>query len=428
MKRILCAVLTLVLAASLVCVPALAVQETVSLKGYWNTGFELLMRFDAYAKELNKSDGGRTDVDIYRVEKGAEVNWATQMMGAMTEGCAVSLTQVRYDHLWGVYKPVPNTRRVFTGSTGSFKLSTEGLWAVGVSDSTSPVTGWDVDMPDAPAVVFSVGTVSADSAGSNEVRLSAYSVYPNGQMSPVTPMTLRFSGAVTVHNEQPSGYVIIDVPMGSTLALPGKDFSLTHVTYSAAGTVVDAASVPVESAATDTSVSFRLVTAGTFRLEGRNDMGYAYNFGYTVYLNVIDTVGAPPVPTLYVVKRGDTLAGIAQAVLGDSSKWQVIFEANKEKISSPGKIVVGMVLLIPPLTEIDGQDAGTGTAPAVTAPEGYRTYVVQKGDSLRKIAANELGDWQKWTLLYEANKSSLPDRNVLKPGQVILIPLDVPLW
>lgn len=49
----------------------------------------------------------------------------------------------------------------------------------------------------------------------------------------------------------------------------------------------------------------------------------------------------------YIVKRGDTLWGIAQRNYGDGSKYTKIFEANKDKIKNPNVITKGMELIIP---------------------------------------------------------------------------------
>ncbi|MCB0192981.1 MAG: LysM peptidoglycan-binding domain-containing protein [Anaerolineae bacterium] len=56
-------------------------------------------------------------------------------------------------------------------------------------------------------------------------------------------------------------------------------------------------------------------------------------------------------PETYVVQPGDTLSGIAYKIYGDYSLWPIIYEANRDKISSPSLIRVGMELLIPPLSE-----------------------------------------------------------------------------
>jgi nucleoid-associated protein YgaU len=49
----------------------------------------------------------------------------------------------------------------------------------------------------------------------------------------------------------------------------------------------------------------------------------------------------------YTVQAGDTLGKIAQAQLGDASRWKEIWEANKEAIPNPDLIEVGQEIVIP---------------------------------------------------------------------------------
>ena len=49
----------------------------------------------------------------------------------------------------------------------------------------------------------------------------------------------------------------------------------------------------------------------------------------------------------YVVKAGDTLSKISQAVYGDPARWKEIYEANKSVIPNPNVIQVGLELKIP---------------------------------------------------------------------------------
>ena len=58
--------------------------------------------------------------------------------------------------------------------------------------------------------------------------------------------------------------------------------------------------------------------------------------------------GAAPASTLYQVKSGDTLSGIAKSVYGDANSYMKIFEANKPMLSDPNKIYPGQQLRIPP--------------------------------------------------------------------------------
>lgn len=67
-----------------------------------------------------------------------------------------------------------------------------------------------------------------------------------------------------------------------------------------------------------------------------------------------------------------------------------------------------------------------GTAPSGTTPAGSlereRSYTVVAGDSLSKIAQREYGDASKWRRIYEANKSSIKDPDLIHPGQTFVIP------
>lgn len=49
----------------------------------------------------------------------------------------------------------------------------------------------------------------------------------------------------------------------------------------------------------------------------------------------------------YTIQKGDTLSTISKKVYGKSSKWNVILDANKDKISDAGKLKVGMKINIP---------------------------------------------------------------------------------
>jgi len=53
--------------------------------------------------------------------------------------------------------------------------------------------------------------------------------------------------------------------------------------------------------------------------------------------------------TIYHVVSGDTLSRIAAKFYGNSSKWDIIYNANKESMRSPGDLRVGQTLIIPKL-------------------------------------------------------------------------------
>jgi outer membrane protein OmpA-like peptidoglycan-associated protein len=53
-----------------------------------------------------------------------------------------------------------------------------------------------------------------------------------------------------------------------------------------------------------------------------------------------------------------------------------------------------------------------------------REYIIQKGDTLSKIAQEQLGKAHRWKYLYELNKDVIKDPNKLKPGGKIIIPIE----
>jgi nucleoid-associated protein YgaU len=56
------------------------------------------------------------------------------------------------------------------------------------------------------------------------------------------------------------------------------------------------------------------------------------------------------------------------------------------------------------------------------AEEPARTYTVQSGDTLAKIAQKFYEDGGRWTEIYEANKDQIADPNVIEVGQKLEIP------
>ena len=52
-------------------------------------------------------------------------------------------------------------------------------------------------------------------------------------------------------------------------------------------------------------------------------------------------------PVFHTVEKGDTLWAIAEKTLGNGSKYNAIFEANRPMLSHPDKIYPGQTLRIP---------------------------------------------------------------------------------
>lgn len=63
-------------------------------------------------------------------------------------------------------------------------------------------------------------------------------------------------------------------------------------------------------------------------------------------------------------------------------------------------------------------DGGAGAG----AAQAQKTYTVQSGDTLSKIAREHLGDANAYMKIFNANKDQLSDPDKIKPGQVLKIP------
>ena len=67
-----------------------------------------------------------------------------------------------------------------------------------------------------------------------------------------------------------------------------------------------------------------------------------------------------------------------------------------------------------------GGESSTGGAGG--ASKESRTYTVQSGDTLSKIAKQYYGDANRYMDIFNANKDKLSDPDKIKPGQELVIP------
>jgi LysM repeat protein len=119
-----------------------------------------------------------------------------------------------------------------------------------------------------------------------------------------------------------------------------------------------------------------------------------------IYVGQILVIPVATTPAqYYVVQRGDTLRPIAARF---GTTWQALATANN--LANPNLIHVGNVLVIP----------ATG---GPTQPPPTRSYVVQPGDTLMRIAARFGVDI--WSI---ARVNNILNLNVIHVGQTLLIP------
>ena len=150
----------------------------------------------------------------------------------------------------------------------------------------------------------------------------------------------------------------------------------------------------------------------------------------------------PALPKTYVVSEGDNLAAIAQKFYGpDAGNKKInvmrIFEANRKLLKSLDEIYVGQKLTIPPLIDKSGsvfsgslfekvKSIGRKLTSSDTSktPRARRNkqYVIQEGDSLWRIAVEQLGDGTRYKELSELNADVLGNEDYLAVGLSLRIP------
>ncbi len=162
----------------------------------------------------------------------------------------------------------------------------------------------------------------------------------------------------------------------------------------------------------------------------------------------------PARPKIYVIKKNDNLARIAQKFYGpEEGNRQIninrIYKANRQILRSPDEIYIGQKLMIPPLPVLRpakgtvgnvlpgelfektisvGKDRLGSAKRQVPAKQPkpvakkYRLYVVREGDSLWKIAVEKLGNGSRYKELARLNARILEDEDNVAVGMRLKIP------
>lgn len=127
---------------------------------------------------------------------------------------------------------------------------------------------------------------------------------------------------------------------------------------------------------------------------------------------------------IYVIKQGDTLKSIAEKYYGQASKERTIADLNF--IEKPSSIKIGeeIIVDVKPLgksEQVTSSLAKTGRLPD-PALAGAKTYTIRKGDTLGKIAREQMGSSAGSAInsLMKANPGL--NANNLKIGEILVIP------
>lgn len=131
-------------------------------------------------------------------------------------------------------------------------------------------------------------------------------------------------------------------------------------------------------------------------------------------------------------RHGDTVWGLAIEHLGDGQRWHEIDNLNRGRVMPdgqrwhPDRIEPGWKLRIPAGAEVDLASAGTTS---LSGSADGPTVHVRRGDTLSSLAAQHLGDADRWGEIADLNRGRpqsdggrLQDPDRLQPGWVLRIP------
>ena len=76
---------------------------------------------------------------------------------------------------------------------------------------------------------------------------------------------------------------------------------------------------------------------------------------------------------------------------------------------------------VPDFSDVRGGGSSSAPPPAGARPQ-ERTYTVEEGDSLSKIAKAVYGDPNQWKAIYQANQDTIKNPDLIFPGQVLKLP------
>jgi nucleoid-associated protein YgaU len=112
---------------------------------------------------------------------------------------------------------------------------------------------------------------------------------------------------------------------------------------------------------------------------------------------------------IVTVKPGDSLWKFAAKHLGDGRRWQELLSLNPG-LRDPNLIAAGTQIVV---------------RASVAPPLAPTKYSVRHGDTLWTIAQTQLGHGTLWSCIAQGNPD-LPDANVIREGQILLLPVVCP--
>lgn len=150
------------------------------------------------------------------------------------------------------------------------------------------------------------------------------------------------------------------------------------------------------------------------------------------------TGGQATLPQSYrwhTIKPKETLAAIARREYGDEKLWRQLAQFNRDRVPNPDVVPTGVTIRLPSKEELLGITSASSTPPRQggessgatqgdqpSSSSGHRTYTVQPGETLSRIAKRLLGSENRWREIVDLNKDVIKNPDNVTAGTVIRVP------
>jgi len=137
----------------------------------------------------------------------------------------------------------------------------------------------------------------------------------------------------------------------------------------------------------------------------------------------------------HVVQEDEWLAVLARRYYNDLNMWPRIWLANRDRLSNPDSVEVGVALRIPTPDDLSNdrpdivnrllqQHRNGGRSADRTAGDGgtSRTHRVESAEWLARLSRTYYGTLYCWPVIWDANREILESPDRVQPGTVLKIP------
>jgi nucleoid-associated protein YgaU len=229
------------------------------------------------------------------------------------------------------------------------------------------------------------------------------------------------------------------LPTATPKVTPSAGAGATPVVDPAASAPTTAAAVPATQGKSATTPSALLSATLQSPAESTPVIGTRASIPVGSILKTVDGLSDSYLPEMkfYTWQTGDSLRSIATKYYGDATKLTILRRSNEGRTD----VQPGEKILIP-VYDGDAPEASEPEAMASAQPTstpstssaipttpvsakstgGPRTHVVKEGESLWKIAKQELGSGARWKEIYEANRDVLSTPDAVHSGLKLRIP------